>query len=60
MKNFLSYIDGNKTYIVAILVAGATFSKIVGWITETEFQAILGFLGAIGLYTVRDAVRKLE
>jgi len=59
MKKYWKLLEGKKTYIVAGLVAIVTFSKIVGWLTETEFQAIIGFLGAVGLYTVRDAISKL-
>lgn len=60
LKQSLSELNGRKTYIVAGVIAGATFAKIIGWITEEEYQAFVGFLGAIGLYTLRSAVRKLE
>ena len=60
MKKLFELLNGNKTYIVAGLVALGTFARAVNWITEEQFQAIVGFLSAIGLYTIRSAVKKLE
>ena len=60
MKTFLETIDGKKTYIVAGVVAALTFAKMVGWITGSELESLLGIFGAMGLITLRDAVRKLE
>lgn len=60
MKKLLGLLSGNKTYIVAAVVAIATFAKMVGWITAEEFISLTGFLAAIGLYTVRQAIKKLE
>lgn len=56
----MSKISGYKTYIVAGIIAAVTFGKIVGWIDEGAFQAIMGILAALGLYTVRSAISKLE
>ena len=60
LKKLYEELEGKKTYLVAAVIAGATFAKLVGWITEEEYQGFVGFLGAIGLYTIRSAVRKLE
>ena len=60
MKKVIAWTDGRKTYIVAGFVAAATFAKMVGWITESEFQVFAGFLATAGLMTVRDAIRKTE
>lgn len=60
LKKLYEELEGKRTYLVAGIIAGATFAKLIGWITEEEYQAFVGFLGAIGLYTLRSAVRKLE
>lgn len=60
LKGIYEQLEGNKTYIVAALIAIGTFAKLVGWISEEEFQGFLGILGALGLYTLRSAVKKLE
>ena len=57
---FWKQIDGSKTFIVAGIVAAATFAKMVGWIDNDIFVIITGFLASLGLYTIRDSVRKLE
>ena len=54
------YLSGKKTFIVAGIVAGVTFAQMVGWISAEAYQGLLGLLAAAGLYTVRDAIRKLE
>lgn len=51
-------LSGYKTYIVAVLIAIATFSKTVGWIDQATFEAILGVLGALGLTALRAGVTK--
>jgi len=53
-------LDGKKTYIVATVVALVTFAKVAGLIDEATFGTILAFLGALGLYSVREAVGKIE
>ena len=52
--------DGKKTYLTAGVVAGVTLARMVGWLDEKSYQAVLGFLAALGLYAVRDGIRKLE
>ena len=56
----MKFLDGKKTYLTAGMIAGCTFAKIVGWITEDQYQTILGLLGAFGLYALRDGIKKLE
>ncbi len=54
----MGWLQGKKTYIVAALVAAATFAHSVGWIDDTLFQALLGLLGAGGLAALRAGVTK--
>jgi uncharacterized membrane protein len=60
VNKLLEKADGYKTYIVAGVVAVVTFARMVGWIEVEVANIIFGFLAALGLYSVRDAVRKVE
>ena len=60
LKKAYEQLEGKKAYIVSGVIALATFAKLVGWISEAEFQTLLGFLGALGLYTIKSAIKKLE
>ena len=53
-------LSGKKTYLVAALVAVATFAQLAGLIDAETFQVVMGLLASLGLYTVRDAIKKLE
>ena len=52
------YLKGQKTYIVAVLVALTVVAQQLGWIDDPTSGAILGLLGAGGLATLRAGVRK--
>lgn len=53
-------LKGAKTYIVAALIAIATFLWKINLIDATMYQTIIGLLGALGLTTLRAAVGKVE
>lgn len=48
--------SGRKTYIVAALLAIATFALNVGWIDQETFNTIQTLLLAAGLGTIRAAI----
>ena len=56
MKNKLV---GKKTYLVAFALALATFAQAVGWIDQNVYEAVIGFMGALGLGALRAGVSKL-
>ena len=60
MKKLVDYLNGKKTYIVAGIVAAIVFAQVVGWVNPDQVEIIYGVLAAIGLYAVRDAIKKLE
>lgn len=60
MKKLLEYLEGKKTYIVSGLIAVATVLQALEVITAAQFEAVVGLLAAFGLYSVREAIRKLE
>lgn len=53
-------LAGSKTYLVAALLALATFAKAMGWLDDTTYQVLVGLLGAGGLATLRAGVTKSE
>lgn len=59
-NDMLKKLEGKKTYIVALVVGIVTALKVAGVIDNDTYLSILGFLGAIGLYTTRDAIKKIE
>ena len=52
----MNALTGYRTYIVAGLIALATFAKLLGWIDAETLAAIVALLGAGGLATMRAAV----
>lgn len=56
MKNKLV---GRKTYLVAFALALVTFGQAVGWIDQNVYEALIGFMGALGLGALRAGVSKL-
>jgi hypothetical protein len=53
-------LKGNKTYIIAVLIALATGVKYLGYIDDTLYQTIIGVLGAGGLATMRKSVENVD
>lgn len=53
-------LKGNKTYIVAILIAVATGVKYLGYIDESMYQTLVAILGATGLGTLRSSVAGVD
>lgn len=54
----MEWLSGKKTYIVGALIAVATFFHQMGYIDDSLYQAILGFLGGAGLIALRAGVTK--
>jgi hypothetical protein len=51
-------LDGKKTYITAVVAALASFALAMGWLTNEQYQVILGLLGSLGLAALRSGVAK--
>ncbi len=51
-------LDGKKTYITAVVVALASFAMAMGWLSQEQYQVILGLLGSLGLAALRSGVAK--
>jgi hypothetical protein len=59
-KDFWSWLDGKKTIIGAIVVFIGGGLKALGKIDEKTYEFILTLGGAISIYGIRDAIRKIE
>ncbi len=51
-------LSGKKTYIVAAVLALATFAKSAGIIDDQVFSALQGLLAASGLAALRAGVTR--
>lgn len=60
MNKLSEFLSGKKTYIIAGLLAVITFAKVMGWLSNEQTEVIYGFLAALGIYSVRSAISKLE
>jgi hypothetical protein len=49
-------LQGQKSYLVAILIAVITFVYAMGWINNTVYTTIVGILAAGGLAALRSAI----
>jgi len=53
-------LTGKKTYITAIILALVTVARAMAWITQEQYEIIMGLLGSLGLATLRAGVAKLN
>ena len=51
-------LDGKKTYITAVVAALASFALAMGWLSQEQYQVVLGLLGSLGLAALRAGVTK--
>ena len=60
MKQIISFLKGKKSYTTAVVIALITLLQSFNLLTLTPDQlvAVLGFLGAIGLITLRAGMNK--
>jgi hypothetical protein len=51
-------LAGKKTYITAAVLALASFAVAMGWLTNDQYQILIGLLGSFGLAALRSGVAK--
>lgn len=51
----LKFLQGKRTYLVALAVAAVTVANYLGYLTQAQHDTILGLLGAGGLAALRSA-----
>jgi hypothetical protein len=52
-------LTGKKTYIMAAIMALAVFARGLGWLTQEQFEIIMGLAGSMGLATLRAGVSRV-
>ena len=51
-------LDGKKTYITAVVAALASFALAMGWLSQAQYEVILGLVASLGLAALRSGVAK--
>jgi hypothetical protein len=51
-------LEGKKTYITAAVAALASFAVAMGWLSQEQYQVVLGLLGSLGLAALRSGVAR--
>jgi hypothetical protein len=51
-------LEGKKTYISALVLALATLVRALGWVSQEQYDLILGLAGSLGLAALRAGVAK--
>jgi hypothetical protein len=51
-------LEGKKTYITAAAAALASFALAMGWLSQAQYEVVLGLLGSLGLAALRAGVAK--
>jgi len=49
-------LQGKRTYIIALVLALATFARTMGWLDSQQYELVLGLAGSMGLAALRAAV----
>jgi len=55
MGNLIAFLEGKKTYIVALIGAALAFANAIGYVVP---EWVFPLLGALGLGTLRAAVSR--
>jgi hypothetical protein len=51
-------LEGKKTYISAAVLGLAALVRALGWVSEEQYQLIMGLAGSLGLAALRAGVDK--
>ena len=51
-------LQGKKTYIAATVLALASFAQALGWVSQEQYQIILGLVSSMGLAALRAGISK--
>ncbi|GIW70241.1 MAG: hypothetical protein KatS3mg101_0988 [Patescibacteria group bacterium] len=60
LKRIWEFLDGKKTFIGSAVIFIAGGLKALGKIDENTFNWLVALGGAISVYGIRDAIKKLE
>lgn len=45
----LKWLEGRRTKIAAVVIAGLTLALNLGWLDTQQYSAVVGFLTSVGL-----------
>ena len=51
-------LEGKKTYISAAVLGLAALVRALGWVSQEQYELILGLAGSLGLAALRAGVDK--
>jgi hypothetical protein len=51
-------LEGKRTYITAVGLALGSFAMAMGWLSQEQYQVIVGLLASLGLAALRSGVAK--
>lgn len=51
-------LQGKKTYLTALVMAAAVLLRTSGWLDQEQYELLLGFLGSLGLATLRAGLAR--
>ena len=51
-------LEGKKTYITAVVMALGSFAMAMGWLSQEQYQVIVGLVASLGLAALRSGVAK--
>lgn len=49
---------GKKTYIMAAIMALGVFARGLGWLSQEQFEVLMGLGGSLGLAALRAGVSR--
>lgn len=52
-------LTGKKTYITAALLSLAAFARGAGWLSQEQYDLIVGLVGSLGLAALRAGIAKM-
>lgn len=53
----LKFLEGKKTYLLALVAGLASGAKYLGWISEETYVLIIGLTGAGAAGSIRSAIK---
>jgi hypothetical protein len=51
-------LEGKKTYISALILGLAAVVRALGWVTQEQYEVLLGLVSSLGLAALRSGVAK--
>lgn len=56
----MNFLQGKKTYIVALLVGALAAGKSLGYVDDETYKMLLGLLNSLGLATLAAKMNRVD